>query len=274
MTDTYVSQGSVLAVGVLGETTPWLSLGTVFAAGNFPSEFTQASQVSIITAADSNVTTDVSQATVFAAGRGRIDNRRIRSWWFTLDGHDFYVLRLGDTETLVYDMSTGQWSTWSSPEMDTLRVNAGINWLGMSRKSFQDGHTTNIVSGDDTYGLLWTLNPDRGVDESPRSDRPDAPYTRRVIGGVPMRLRETQKSGAAYITASIGEPQLVGANITLRTSDDNGKTWLSHGTITATAGTWDQEFVWRSLGLIKAPGRIFEITDNGATVRIDALDIR
>jgi hypothetical protein len=275
MTDTYVSQGDVLGVGEFGNINPWVSLGTVFAAANFPAEFSEASQIAVVTAGPSKLTAELSEATVFGLARGRIENRRVRAWPDTLDGHDMYFIRLGETATLMYDLTTGQWSQWASPGMAAWRPNYGLNWLGLGKVAYDDGHTSNALLGDDTYGLLWTMDPTSGLDQSPRADLPDRSYTRRVVGGVPMRLRETQKVGAAYVTASIGEPSpLLGANIALRTSDDNGKTWLDHGTVVATSGTWDQEFVWRSLGLIKAPGRIFEITDDGATVRIDALDIR
>lgn len=274
MTDTYVSQGSILAVGELEAATPWVSFGTVLAAANFPAEHTDSSQYRIVFAGPSEVTAEVSQASVFALGRGRIDNRRVRSWWAPLDGHNLYFLRLGESETLVYDLSTGQWSTWASPHLPTWRVNCGTAWLGMSKISFDEGHTSNVIAGDDTVGLLWSLKPEQGFDDSTREDRDGIAFDRKVVGGLPMRLRETQPVGAAYITASIGEPQITGANITLRTSDDSGKTWVDHGTITASTSDVSQEFVWRSLGLIKAPGRIFEITDNGATVRIDGLDIR
>jgi hypothetical protein len=44
--------------------------------------------------------------------------------------------------------------------------------------------------------------------------------------------------------------------------------------LTVTPSDYSQEFAWRSLGLIRAPGRMFELSDNGAAVRIDGLDIR
>lgn len=144
----------------------------------------------------------------------------------------------------------------------------------MGKVSFSQGANTKIVMGDDVFGLLWTLDPNQGYDEAPRVDLEDQEFTRQVVGGMPMRMRETQKVGAAYLTADMGTPQLTGANITLRTSDDYGKTWNDHGTITVEPDNYNQEFVWRSLGLIKHPGRMFEITDNGASVRIDGLDIR
>ena len=198
---------------------------------------------------------------------------RVRAFPFSLDGHDYYVLHLGQQSTVVYDLTTGQWAEWGSPDLPYWRLNYGFNWLSMPGSAYTSGNTSNALCGDFLNGQLWTLKPEQGYDEDLMTGEA-IPFTRRVVGGVPMRLRETQKVGAAYVTASIGVPSLTGAEITLRTSDDNGYTWTDHGTITATADDYDQEYVWRSLGLIKAPGRIFEITDTGATVRIDGLDIR
>jgi hypothetical protein len=38
-------------------------------------------------------------------------------------------------------------------------------------------------------------------------------------------------------------------------------------------GEFTKEVRWRSLGLMRAPGRLFEIVDSGTTVRIDGLDV-
>jgi hypothetical protein len=56
----------------------------------------------------------VPQADVLAYVRGRIQNPKLRAWTFTLDGHDFYVLRLGMDLTLVYDVYSEQWMDWDA----------------------------------------------------------------------------------------------------------------------------------------------------------------
>lgn len=276
MADITIPQGSVYATGESTAQAEQIdaSLGTVLATINFPAEWIDSSQVAMRVTGVPRVDLEAVMVRVYAIGNTRTDNRRVRAWCFRLDGHNFYLIRLGESSTLVYDMTTGQWAEWSSPNLPVLRVNCGMNWLGMPSIALEDGHTTNILAGDDTAGLLWTLKPEQGYDEAVRETIPDWPFTRRVVGGIPMKMRETQKVGAAYVTASIGSPSLTGADITLRTSDDDGNTWTDHGTITAESGNYDQEYAWRSIGLIKAPGRIFEITDTGASVRIDGLDIR
>lgn len=267
------SQSQVLSVS---EATPDLrvSEAQVFSIINFPTEELRISQVQITSVLKPSLSIRLSQVQVFAVVRGRIENRRIRAWTFSLDGHDFYVLRLGETETLVLDVTTGQWSSWDGGDTSFWRPQVGMNWIGMDKTSFDNGANSEAVCGDDTYGILWVLNPDQGYDEHPTEGEDDVAYTRQVVGGLPMRMRDTQPVGAVYLTASVGEPQLTGATITLRTSDDSGRNWTTHGTITSTAGDYDQEFVWRSLGRIKAPGRLFEISDNGASVRLDGLDMK
>ena len=247
---------------------------------NFPTDELKNSQTELLVAAQGGRDILISQANVLVAIRGRSQNRYLRAWTFSMDGHDFYVVRLGEEATLVYDLTTGQWTKWTTLGRETWRATVGMNWIGMGRKTVSlqtEGSApaeSQVVAGDDTFGMLWTLAPTQGYDVSPYNDTQQVGFPRVVVGGVPLSMRETKPLGAAYLTASFGTPQISGANILLRTSDDFGKTWTSHGTVTVEPGNYSQEFVWRSLGLMKAPGRIFEISDEGATVRIDGLEIR
>lgn len=272
MGDTQASQGRALAEGRIS-VLPEIPQARVFGEINFPAEFGQAAQARIVATARFKPTAQVAQGRVFAEGRGRIDNRRLRAWGFPLDGHDLYVLRLGEDATIVFDLTTGQWPDWWGHDLPYWRAHLGQAWAGMGAMLFAQGHTTNVVAGDDNWGLLWTLAPEAGADESPRADRPEVPFDRVVMGGTPMQMRERAQCNAVYLTMSLGNPPLVGTNVTLRTSDDLGKTWTDHGAITVEAGNYDQEFAWRSLGLIKHPGRIFSIEDNGVA-RIGGADMR
>lgn len=252
-----------------------ISLGRVFGIYNYPSQGEEMSQARVFYINTATANLDISEARVFAIVRGRLENHKVRAFPFRLDGHDMVALRLGEDKTLVYDFTTGKWSRWASETDDQVwRPSVGNNWTGMGKAFYDDGLTSDIILGDDTFGLLWGLDAESGIDEHPDASRDDLPYTRRVVGGIPMRLRDTLKVGAVYLTADMATPQVTDATVGLRTSDDYGKTWTDHGTITVEPGNYDQEFSWRSLGLIKAPGRIFEITDNGATVRIDGLEMR
>lgn len=199
---------------------------------------------------------------------------KLKAWSFEMDGHEQYVLRLGDTETLVYDLTTGKWAAWDSPDQNTWRAALGVNWLGMERDGYDSGAVTNVVVGDDAFGLLWTLDPTAGLDQNPNAASDDQPFTRVVTGGLPMRGRQSPRCNAVFLTIATGSPVVDNAVINLRISDDFGTTYQDCGDVSVPAGVYSTEIEWRSLGLIRAPGRIFEFTDTGATVRIDGADIR
>ena len=76
------------------------------------------------------------------------------------------------------------------------------------------------------------------------------------------------------LTASLGDPSLENNTVTLEYSDDQGHTYLTADEPhVAEAGNYAQEFSWHSLGQVRAPGRLFRLTDDGAFARIDSLDV-
>lgn len=215
-----------------------------------------------------------SQVAALVAYLGAPENRRARSWTFSLDGHDFYVLRLGEDQTLVYDLTTDSWMVWGNRELLTWRLHLGTNWISMARANYLGGAQTNVVGGDDVLGLLWTLDPATGLDDAAIEGDPPEAFTRVISGGLPARMRQSVRNSAVFVTINTGNPAFVPATIELRTSDDSGKSFQSQGTVDVPAGEYSYEVMWRSLGLIRAPGRIFEFVDSGATVRIDGVDVR
>jgi hypothetical protein len=246
VTDSFINAGVISTPDV--RITQAFSLALI----KFPSEEVRLTESFIAALVTSGSTIRVTDSSVLALVKGRTDNRKARAWTFSLDGHHFYVLRAGEDATLIYDLTTNQWSEWvSGSRPTTWRAQSGTNWIGMLNTYVFAN--SNVVAGDDTFGVQ---------------------FSRTATTFIPKGMRETERLGAVYLTASVGNPQVTGATITLRTSDDAGNTWQDHGTITATEGEYSQEFVWRSLGLIKQPGKLFEFVDNGASVRLDKLDIR
>jgi hypothetical protein len=197
------------------------------------------------------------------------DTLTIRCWPFSLDDHDFGVFRLGPSSTLVFDLKTRQWSHWASPNRDNWRAHIGTNWVGMTETL--GNFATDVVAGDDVTGTLWIVDPTYGQDDN--TDTGALPFTRMVIGGLALDGRDTAPCGAVQLTASLGNPALTGSAITLRTSDDLGHSYANHGSVTITAGSFDQVVEWRALGLMRQPGRIFELSDNGIA-RIGRLSLR
>lgn len=241
---------------------------------NFPTPQLYASQ-GYVTSVTDRVAPQLyaSQAMVMGVGRGRIANPKLRAWTFSLDGHDFYVLRLGDTLTLVYDLYSEQWVDWQSGDLGFWRPNCGLNWLGAQALATNFG--SNVIVGDDLYGLIWFLDPDQPYDEHPDYLAPQQEiyFERITMGQVPIRGREVVPCFAAWITTDMGDPAYLGAGVTLYTSDDGGETFDDHGLVTVTPGEFAPELSWYSLGQIGAPGRLFKIVDDGAIARIDGMEM-
>lgn len=101
------------------------------------------------------------------------------------------------------------------------------------------------------------------------TDDAPGPYISDGFGG--QRIWDTVAANTVRGLPIVGNPS---AEVQLETSDDNGRTWQNQGEIFVPNDIWDTEVVWRSLGVIQAPGRLFRIIDNGVMTRIDGLDMR
>ncbi len=249
-----------------------VSQAFVFGIINFPTPEVQSSQVFVQVVNTRPGILDVSQAFVQVVARGRIENPRLACWKFKLDAHEFYVVRLGENKTLVFDMLTKQWSWWASPLRNTWRLTTGLNWKEPGDAAFTYG--SNVVCGDDTTGALWFLNPEQGYDDVPDpDDDTQVPFFRRATAQVISRGRAFIPVYDLFLTGTPGQPAFINATVSLKYSDDGGKTFVNAGTLTVNPDEFVQEFAWRSLGRIQAPGRIFQIEDDGAFARIDGLDM-
>lgn len=255
------------------EPTAQLSQFFVRSVYNYPSEAGQISQLFTRSVDVPEPPARVSQLFVRAIVRGHTENPRIRVWTFTLDGHDFYVLRLGDILTFVYDVYSEQWVDWQDFAHAYWRPSIGTVWNGASALAQSFG--SSVVAGDDTWGLLWFLDPNQPYDEHPDYTAPDQEvyFERITMGQVPMRGRENLPCYAAWLTTDMGDPAYDGAGVRLEMSDDAGVTFDDMGYVTITAGANYPELSWYSLGQIEAPGRLFKITDDGAITRIDGLEM-
>lgn len=241
---------------------------------NYPTNFVQATDGKGAVVSVPKVDIEVTQARMMVLTKGRIANPKLRVWTFTLDGHDFYVLRLGDDTTLLYDLASEQWVEWTYDSLPFWRPNTGMTWIGSEALAHTLG--SSVVVGDDTYGLLWFLDPEQAFDEHPDYLNPaqQIPFTRIVTGQVLASGRQNIPCYAIFLegdnyglTAEDFVP-----SVTLETSDDQGRTFDKHDTLTVTPD-YDQDnaYTWPSLGQISSPGRIFRVTDNGVFARIDSM---
>lgn len=189
-------------------------------------------------------------------GENVIERLNQRAWTFTLDGHTYYVLHLGARGTYVYDQSTSQWSQWNTDGFPNWNMELGWTF-----------DTDRIIAGDNQQATIWRVDPNIFTDEGFRY------IERRVTGALALRRRDTRKIYGLFVTASVGSPTTEDAYIRLRFSDDNGKNWSGWYTETLEPGDFQQVINLRSLGIARAPGRVFQIEDAGGVVRIDGADI-
>jgi hypothetical protein len=281
---TFVSQGNVPASELAAETVTTL-LGYPVDKQHYFSGFVLLPQDAptlwplINNAANRAVARGVSQVFFWAQPQINRDGFTVlgstelssRAWGIELDGHQLLVLRAGADKTFVYDLQTGQWSSWDSPFSSVWRPLYGINWINSGEAAFNAG--TNIVCGDSSTGVLWMLDPEQPYDDSPITEVEEAqPFTRTATAQVPVRGREFIPVYDLFLTASKTNNLQVSPNVGLYYSDDGADTFVHAGDI-ASDNSFTQEFAWRSLGRIQAPGRIFHIVDEGALSKIDTLDI-
>lgn len=223
-----------------------------------PSLHTQVSETrALVSAQKAKVMAEVSEITILVSyvskGVERFDQR---SWGFTFDQHQFYVLHLGSEGTFVYDVLSSEWAQWETQGFDQWNAEAGIEW--------NDG----VYFGDNSLPTLWRLDPDSFLDDDFR------PIKRIVTGGIPANARETIRSGLFVLSAekqseldTEGTPY-----VQLSLSDDGGDTWNDREALSIADTVRTQDLSWRGLGIIRAPGRVFKITDESGVVTIKGAD--
>lgn len=235
-----------------------------YALGTYPTSQARALQlpIAVVAAAEtSNGLHDIKthQLGAYALVRGKIDRRDLRAWPFTQDDHDFWVLQLGDVGTLIYDKLTGQWAQWKSPSFAYWRGNDGVQWEGWN------------ICCDSESGKLWIIDPEGRLDDE------TTPITSVITGGINTRMRKFIPNYMAELTVSEGQPPTGidegDVGITLRVSDDQGLTYISHGEVAGQGLSEDATIRWYGLGIIPPSGRVFEITDTGYARRIDGFTI-
>lgn len=248
------------------------TLGRFLVAANLPSEELDATQGQFKVGFRQESPITATLGRLLVACKGRSANPRLKAWRYDLDGHENYVLRLGDDKTLQFDLSTGQWSWYNSRDKNYWRLFTGMNWNTPGGNAMEKG--SNIVAGDDTFGIVWILNPLEGWDDSTDpDDTTKMRFLRSATAQMITRGRHYLQCFQVYLTGSSGEPVEDNDEVTLSYSDDQGHTFKDAGGIQVEDGNYNQNYAWRSLGKIGAPGRLFRIEDDGAFARIDELDI-
>lgn len=163
----------------------------------------------------------------------------LTAWLFRYNRHDFYVLS-SPLFTLVYDLATSIWSRW-----DTYNLPFWIAQSGVQIKS-------TVYAGDSTSNRVYKLL--EGVDDN------GLPVVREVSGFVAGNARPvTVGEVVVYVNAGWSNSYVIEPILELRWSDNLGATWSNYVQATlGVKGAYDQAVVYRSLGLLRSAGRIFE----------------
>lgn len=273
MGDARLSQLDVMLVAQVVAEEARASQMDAMVVGAFPSEETRLSQFDVMMPLETEMMAEVSQLNVMVVARGRVADPSLKVWQFPLDSHNFYVLNLGDIETLVYDKLSKKWSVWGSGQGPRWRLSCGCSWLGAGANASVLG--SSIVVGDDTYGVLYFLDPKYPYEDDPVLGMDGAaPFHRAVQGQIPARGDDPMDCYGVRLTGSFGDVYDESlTTVTLSYSDDAGRNYVNAGTLDIAVDDFVARAEWRSLGMVKSPGRLFLIEDDGALARIDGLDL-
>lgn len=274
MTDVRTTQGYVLAAVAAAGGDVRVSQLYAFAATQFPSQEIRYSQGYVHAAVQFGMDVRTTQAYVLAAVKGRPLDNLIRAWTFTLDGHDYYVLKLGEIETLVYDTHAEEWYVWGTADTNLWNLMDGTNWAG-GVTSWAGGYGSNVVAGSNTNGALFFLDPEATDDDAALADASVQPYRREAMAQYVMRGTDFVPCFGVQAYGSIGEVLSNNpTDVSLEISDDRGHSFFDCGTVSITVDDYNARASWTSLGSMSAPGRLFKVIDYGAMHRIDMLDMQ
>lgn len=249
-------------VGALPVTPQLVALGVYDETIYVPTAFTPELVVLAVVEehpADNYVPNIEQYIAIAVYGEGAPEDFRLRAWGFTLDGHRFYVLHLGEQGTFVYDFTSGQWSEWKSEGFTTgWNAYVGLNW----------GSDDRIIAADRQNPIVWEIDPDRFTDEGYKDIK------RTVTAIIPQSGWSWKALSSVQLYASVGDPDagfLIPPTIEISFSDDQGHTWdaPADSVIELVPGEYGQQLDWMSLGSFMSPGRIINITDWGGVARID-----
>jgi len=176
----------------------------------------------------------------------------VSSFAYNLDGHYNYGIHVEGYGTYVLDRTTGQWAQYASGDLELWNARYHEKW------------------GDKFYAsslldsTLVEIDPDAVLDDSFRSNEFVA------SGRVESQSRRYVKNPEAQLFGSVG---LRGGNINLSFSDDEGNSFSPTRTVSVAPGVRDANVMFYDLGSVRAPGRIYKISDEGTLRRIQSLKV-
>lgn len=180
------------------------------------------------------------------------------SWFFNQDGHVFYVFQIGQQGTFVYDFTTQKWSQWKTAGVPIWEAVNGIEYQG------------RILAVKPKSAEVLEVVPSGTSDEGSKA------VSRVTTAQIKMTGRDSVPLGCLYVDAShdSAAPGLSPATMSLRISDDGGQTWKDYGPVSVPLESHNPKTIaYRSLGLIRYPGKLIQVIDSGGPTRIAGIDI-
>lgn len=167
----------------------------------------------------------------------------ISMWSYSQDGHKFVGIRTKCNGTYVYDTTTGMWHERES-RSETRKTYRIFTMIEIG---------STVIGADRKSGKLFQLDPNTFTDDGEEIERTASAY-------VPVRARTPCETLAIDCTKGQGDNDTEIPQIMLRYSDDQGRTfsnekWKSLGR----SGEYQSPVCYRQLGMMKPPGRIFQI---------------
>jgi hypothetical protein len=163
----------------------------------------------------------------------------LSAWLFRYNRHDFYLVN-SPLFTLVYDITADLWARW-----DTYLLNYWVTQTGIQINS-------TVLCGDIDTNQIYFL--EEGVADN------ELPVVREVSGFLPSNIKPTKAGEViAYVNSGWSPSYTIEPILELRWSDDLGATWSDYvQTSLGQRGDYTRSVAYRSLGLVRSPGRIFE----------------
>jgi hypothetical protein len=151
-------------------------------------------------------------------------------------------------------------------------IGAIISSLDTPEENFK---ISQVLVGDSGNGSLYFLNPSMPHDSNREGTEGVYENFERILyGQIPNRTRDFLPVAGVEVGGSVGEVNTSSSTIvSLSYSDDYGHTFQSAGDRNVVLESYNQRLNWRSLGSIRAPGRLFQLVDNGALKRVDRMDL-
>lgn len=253
------SQGVVLAATTSTPANAQAAQAVVLAASvKMHPAFAVSSQAVVLSAMRSTQAeyAEVAQAVILYAYKAAdVSDVPQNAWSYTRHGHSMYVLTLGSTGTLVYDVTTQKWISF-----DTIGLSPAWNMVyGIS-------YNYNALAAGVASARLFRFST------SATSDEGWKPVTRVATGYIPYASVRWLKQFSLRLYGSIGAVFESPATVTMTFSDDGGHNWSAERDVSIASGSYSFRAEWRSLGSIRAPGRWFLLTSIDGIKRIDSLD--